>query len=76
MYYFIYDINDFDKLNDIIADCKKKQRKILNEKWKSLYKECCPKYYVELEELVKGLDVYNHSYNITNHLLQKMIRNF
>lgn len=53
MYSFIYDINDFDKLNDIIADCKKKQRKILNEKWKSLYKERCPKYYVELEELVK-----------------------
>ena len=68
MYSFIYDINDFDKLNDIIGDCKKKQRKILNEKWKSLYKERCSKYYVELEKLVKGLDGYNHSCNITTHL--------
>lgn len=68
MYSFIYDINDFDKLNSIIADCKKKQRKILNDKWKSLYKERCTKYYVELEELVKGLDAYNHCYNIITHL--------
>lgn len=33
MYSFIYDINnDLDKLSDIIADCKKKQKKLLNEK--------------------------------------------
>ena len=50
IYSFIYDINDFDKLSDIIADCKKKQRKLLNEKWKSLYKERCTKYYVDLEQ--------------------------
>lgn len=69
MYSFIYDINDhLDKLSDIIADCKKKQKKLLNEKWKSLYEERCPKYYVDLEKLVEKLDVYNHSYNKTTHL--------
>lgn len=69
MYSFIYDINnDLDKLSDIIADCKKKQKKLLNEKWKYLYEERCPKYYVDLEKLVERLDVYNHSYNKTTHL--------
>lgn len=68
MYSLIYDIDDFDELSDIIEDCKKKQRKILNRKWKLLYEERCPKYYIELEELAKGLDVKNHSYNITTKL--------
>ena len=66
IYGFIDEINDFDKLNKIIESCKCKQKNILNKKWELLYQDRCPKHYVDLEELVKGLDEYNHSYGITH----------
>lgn len=57
---YIDSINDYNSLEIIIRDCKEKQRSILGDRWRSMYKKRCPKHYVDLEELTIALDRKNY----------------
>ena len=39
---YIDSINDYNSLEIIIRDCKEKQRSILGDRWRSMYKKRCP----------------------------------
>ena len=47
---YIDSINDYNSLEIIIRSCKEKQRSILGDRWRSMYKTLS-KHYVDLEEL-------------------------
>lgn len=70
--------SDFIELDGIIENCKAKQKKMLDDRWECRYKECCPRYYMSLEEIAKDLDKYNYLYatNDPNYVSKWVYSNY